>query len=365
MSDKHLCYDDHSKILQFMDEMQVSSDYFQMHVLSLLEKIFGFSKISFWLSDEFGNVHNPASTEGGHFVNAYLDQNLSEIHSLNPQNVGIAHAVGKRVLYNNFSTTAVIHEQKDYHDFMCEYGYFREAVVYLSHGNKLIGCLGIGRTECEDDFSSKEVALLSQLSKYISRGLYNNQLFYNKEYEKKIFEMFADESATGFLICDAQLNIHYSNKSSFEICSELVSSTKKPIESFLSTVLAESRLLWKTGHKNYFYTPSLKKVNITMVPTTLEYNITSGKDFFIVMLSYQDVKPKNNFGHIEQKQFKPLSIRERQILDLIIQGNSNREIADELYISIHTVKKHIQALFKKFNARNRTSLIFAVSEVLN
>jgi len=365
MSNKYLCDDDYSKILQFMDEMQLSNDYFQVHILSLLEKIFGFSKVSFWLADELGNLHTPTSIGGNLLVKAYLDENWSQVHDLNPQNVGVSQAARKRVLYNNFPTTAVINEQKDYRDFMCKHGFFREAVVYLSHGNKLIGCLGFGRTECENDFNPKDVALFSKLSTYISQGLYNNQLLYSSEYEKKIFEMLADKSATGFIICDEKLKIHYSNKSAFEICQELLDGNKNPIDRFLNTILAESRLFWRTGYENVFYTPSLKKINITLVPTTLKYSIANGKDFFIVMLSYADVTSKNNFSHVDQKQFKPLTVRERQILNLIIQGKSNQEIADELYISIHTVKKYIQILFKKFGAKNRTSLIFTVSTVMN
>jgi len=350
-----------------MDETQISNEYFQVHILSLLEKIFGITKSSFWLADELGNVYSPASTEGNRIVSEYLDENLSQVHGLNPQNVGISYAVGKRVLYNNFSTMAVIHEQKDYHAFMCRHGYFREAAVYLSHRNKLIGCLGIGRAKHEKAFHPKEIAILSNLSKYISQGLYNNQLFYSKEYEKKIFEMFSEKSTTGFIICDAKMKVHYANKSSFEICNELLDhrSTKHAVELFLNTILAESHLLWKMGYESTFFTSSLKQVKITVIPTASKYNIVNGKEFYIVTLSYVDQESRNNIENMKQKQLKPLTIRERQILSLVIQGKSNQEIADELYISIHTVKKYVQILFRKFGAKNRTSLIFAVSMVIN
>jgi DNA-binding CsgD family transcriptional regulator len=57
------------------------------------------------------------------------------------------------------------------------------------------------------------------------------------------------------------------------------------------------------------------------------------------------------------EKFKVLSIREREILKLIIEGKSNKEIADQLFISIETVKKHINTLFKKIGARKRVDLI--------
>lgn len=48
-----------------------------------------------------------------------------------------------------------------------------------------------------------------------------------------------------------------------------------------------------------------------------------------------------------------LTPREKEILTLISSGNNNTRIAQELYISIHTVKTHIYNIFKKINVKNR------------
>jgi len=52
-----------------------------------------------------------------------------------------------------------------------------------------------------------------------------------------------------------------------------------------------------------------------------------------------------------------LSPRELQVLDLIAVGATNREIANELYLSHHTVKDHTSALYRKIRARNRAEAI--------
>jgi LuxR family transcriptional regulator of csgAB operon len=52
-------------------------------------------------------------------------------------------------------------------------------------------------------------------------------------------------------------------------------------------------------------------------------------------------------------QLKCLSDREKTVLRLIASGASNKEIADQLFISIHTVKTHISKIFKKINVSNR------------
>jgi DNA-binding NarL/FixJ family response regulator len=48
-----------------------------------------------------------------------------------------------------------------------------------------------------------------------------------------------------------------------------------------------------------------------------------------------------------------LSRRERQVLELIASGATNREIGEQLYLSRHTVKDYTSALYRKLQVRNR------------
>lgn len=52
-----------------------------------------------------------------------------------------------------------------------------------------------------------------------------------------------------------------------------------------------------------------------------------------------------------------LSDRELEVLLLIAEGLSNKDIADRLYISTNTVKTHISNLFSKLDANRRTEAI--------
>ncbi len=52
-----------------------------------------------------------------------------------------------------------------------------------------------------------------------------------------------------------------------------------------------------------------------------------------------------------------LSEREREVLNLIAAGCTNREIAEQLYLSPHTVKEHTSALYRKLSARNRAEAV--------
>jgi DNA-binding CsgD family transcriptional regulator len=51
-----------------------------------------------------------------------------------------------------------------------------------------------------------------------------------------------------------------------------------------------------------------------------------------------------------------LSPREREVVDLIVQGLSNQDIADRLFLSLGTVKRHVHEVLAKMNVARREEL---------
>ena len=56
-----------------------------------------------------------------------------------------------------------------------------------------------------------------------------------------------------------------------------------------------------------------------------------------------------------------LSKREVDVLKLICQGMSNKEIAGRLFISEHTAKDHVKRILQAFNAASRSEVVAALS----
>ncbi len=52
-----------------------------------------------------------------------------------------------------------------------------------------------------------------------------------------------------------------------------------------------------------------------------------------------------------------ISPREVEVIRLIAAGHSNQEIADTLYLSLNTIKKHTSTIFRKLEAERRTQAI--------
>jgi DNA-binding NarL/FixJ family response regulator len=62
-------------------------------------------------------------------------------------------------------------------------------------------------------------------------------------------------------------------------------------------------------------------------------------------------------GSSAEELSEPLTAREREVLELLGRGLSNRLIARELHISEHTVKFHISSLYAKLGVNNRAEAV--------
>ncbi|MDB1553288.1 response regulator transcription factor [Latilactobacillus sakei] len=77
-------------------------------------------------------------------------------------------------------------------------------------------------------------------------------------------------------------------------------------------------------------------------------------------------KMMNRMTHQEEtKLYEDLTNREREVLGLIAKGRSNQEIADELFITLKTVKTHVSNILAKLQVDDRTqAAIYAIKHQL-
>lgn len=69
-----------------------------------------------------------------------------------------------------------------------------------------------------------------------------------------------------------------------------------------------------------------------------------------------------NSTELESRDIKALSARQREILQMLAAGESNKQIGRALNISTGTVKAHLESLYRRLDVKNRTQAAMMLNE---
>ena len=105
-------------------------------------------------------------------------------------------------------------------------------------------------------------------------------------------------------------------------------------------------------------------IALTVVCVTLVMLPPLNHQLVLLLKSHAYLAAYDNMSQSQQtdivrqiKTLDPLTVREQEVLQLILSGKSNREIAGALFISENTVKTHARSIFSKYDVSSRAELI--------
>lgn len=133
-----------------------------------------------------------------------------------------------------------------------------------------------------------------------------------------------------------------SKKKAYSICKDL---NKKALK---SKVIFEQQSL-KMSLNIGFHTMEKQWINADQF-----YKNAQGNVFINHTLSEETLVQKSKDEFV---QIKILSLRENEVAELLINGLSNQDIAQQLFISESTVKKHIASIYQKLHIKSRAEFI--------
>ncbi len=112
------------------------------------------------------------------------------------------------------------------------------------------------------------------------------------------------------------------------------------------------------GYANVYLNPEKLKSAVKVVE---QGEIWAGEEILMKLLSRQPVQSNNYQSNKELNEI--LSNREKQIVDKVLKGNSNKEVAIELNITERTVKAHLTAIYRKTETKNRFDLSIKLKDL--
>lgn len=105
----------------------------------------------------------------------------------------------------------------------------------------------------------------------------------------------------------------------------------------------------RSGAQGYL----LKTLRSQQLLDSLRSVMAGGASISPVMAKHLMEELRHTNPTAAEGEMEPLTLREQEILTLIARGASNQEIADALFLSLHTVKSHVKNILEKLNAESR------------
>jgi DNA-binding CsgD family transcriptional regulator len=338
---------DYERMMMLISSLSVKYKKASIGLQDQLAQVFGYQSSILWKADQQGNLFDPKI----HRINDYfVEDYLGYFHShdyLHPKKQ-LNMFREKVVLRLEDVTPLNSYEHSDYYkDFMRKYDYYHEMVVTLSYQNKFVGVLGIARSQAEGEFTDEDCHRVRMLAPIISNLLYLERELEERSLDKGILETFATKSESGLILLDEKYQAFHINPSAWSIFKS--TSTHKNIDSFIEEIIfAFSNQYIGSGSATLLIESQGYKVQVI---SHQELFLSKQSRYAIIIEREKDIDTFEEEGKLVK-----LTKREKEVLYYLKKGHTYKEIAEELFISINTINKHVKNIYQKTGVNNRASL---------
>jgi len=239
--------------------------------------------------------------------------------------------------------------------------------AFINELQEYIGYIVLWRSRDRSDFSSQDCFFLEKASTYIAKSLGQVEVIGIKEKEKpEVLRLVNQRSNPGVIILGKANGLIFINQEAKNILDIFKSGkaylSNKDDENFLQN-------LYMLKEKSYENAPSggpnfdfkdlcnvftFRGTIYTCRAIPLEGNINHEGS---VMLLIETIQEETSSFPLFNGSSLAFTAREKAIAGLINRGMTNKEIALDLGIGIHTVKDHIKNIMGKLGTRTRSGIV--------
>lgn len=185
---------------------------------------------------------------------------------------------------------------------------------------------------------------------------------------ENLFDIIKNRSAPGILIFDMNNKLHYSNNEALAMIPRLLQATdalKEGIQQVPEGIYDLCNIVRREAAEKRL--PSAEKPSCTVLhgKEGLFYSVrafcmgfqSTDKNPTHIMVLLEKIVEKHLVDYEKIKNKFKLTKRETDVLILICEGLTNKEISAELSICEYTVKDHIKKIMRKMDVGSRSEII--------
>lgn len=356
---KTLTVEHYQQILKFILTLN-NVEVFEKEVLQQLRNIIEFDK------GIFITLKNDSSMEkifGYQMDCAFIQEYASKCRNIDPL-VDFKHRAASESMEDqsraiDFKSSNL---DKDHHIYRSFYEKYDIGYCLMFPINERGDGIRLYRSGIASGFTEQDFEICKYLGSVIG-NIYKHHLKDEEiKFKANLYKMINANMYFGVLVFDSQFQIISYNKVGIERMNDIthakgLSEMSGVMAAIIKEMIANEA---KSGQNLTIYKIMGNYIIELLVNRELDETgniITNyivfvyGKAWFssILTLSAEEV-----IDHYD------LTEREKQLVSLILQGCSNLQISEKLFISTYTVKEHIKSIFRKMNLKSRGELIIKV-----
>jgi DNA-binding CsgD family transcriptional regulator/PAS domain-containing protein len=256
-----------------------------------------------------------------------------------------------------------------YTDFLKPQKIHHKLIANLVIDQEMYGRIVWVRSQKSGRFAAQDIRLAKAISPYLAHALAYNELRERLKLKGKILNHIEKQSSVGIILLDEKLQVIHINQKMEELFATLEDSATDASgrEQILFQLLKDCREIkasMKGCPADCMAIPRKRTVGggrchrNRFAATYKTLTHASGvEDSLLFMVCIEELPPPLKVDPQYLAEAYHLSKREIDVVGLLFSGLKNAQIADKLFISEITVKKHLQNIYNKAGVNNRTSLI--------
>lgn len=259
---------------------------------------------------------------------------------------------------NVFTVTDVMplrefEETAFYQDHLRRDNYYYTALAFLKFEGSLLGTISVTNPK-ERDIVNRDLNILSSISPYIANRFSDYTGSDKLHTKQQLFNSIVQEEQNGLIILSDKYTVIKHNDIAEELCGDILNksvNTYSPLHKVITDLIPKIK-------KNGFFSTSLnvdrKSYNLLIAPSSVISLKKGIETYYLVFISRSE--SLKNISLLKSSEFR-LTARELEIIELMSKGKTSKEIAESLTISVYTVRKHIDNVYKKVGEKNKVAVL--------